>query len=65
MLLDQGQLCVVEVLGHIGDDTGDDGSGADGDRGDAEASGFLPSFFVALFYSESTLGRLRLFSELA
>ena len=27
MLLDQGQLCVVEVLGHIGDDTADDGSG--------------------------------------
>ena len=27
MLLDQGQLCVVEVLRHIGDDTGNDGSG--------------------------------------
>ena len=34
MLLDQGQLCVVEVLGHIGDDTGDDGSG--------DAEPFLP-----------------------
>ena len=27
MLLDQGQLCVVEVLGHISDNTGNDGSG--------------------------------------
>ncbi len=27
MLLDQGQLCIIEVLGHIGDDTGHDGSG--------------------------------------
>lgn len=27
MLLDHRQLCVVEVLGHIGDDTGNDGSG--------------------------------------
>ena len=26
MLLDQGQRCVVEVLSHIGDDTGNDGS---------------------------------------
>ena len=34
MLLDQGQLCVVEVFSHIGDDTGDDGSG--------DAEPFLP-----------------------
>ena len=27
MLLDQGQLCIIEVLGHIGDNTGNDGSG--------------------------------------
>ena len=27
VLLDQGQLCVVEVLGHISDYTGNDGSG--------------------------------------
>ena len=27
MLFDQGQLCVVEVLGHIVDDSGNDGSG--------------------------------------
>ena len=27
MLLDQGQLCVVEALSHIGDDTGHDGPG--------------------------------------
>ena len=35
MLLDQGQLCVVEVFSHIGDDTGDDGSG--------DAEPFLPA----------------------
>ena len=27
MLLDQGQLCIIEVLGPIGDNTGNDGSG--------------------------------------
>ena len=27
MLLYQGQLCIIEVLGHIGDNTGNDGSG--------------------------------------
>ena len=27
MLLDQGQLCIVEVFSHIGDNTGNDGSG--------------------------------------
>ena len=35
MLLDQGQLCVGEVLSHIGDDTGND------DSGDSEP--FLPA----------------------
>ena len=35
MLLDHRQLCVVEVLSHIGDDTGDDGSG--------DAEPFLPA----------------------
>ena len=35
MLLDQRQLCIVEVLGHIGDDTGNDGSG--------DAKPFLPA----------------------
>ena len=27
MLLDKGQLCVVQVLGHISDNTGNDGPG--------------------------------------
>ena len=27
MFLDQGQLCVVEVLGHVSDNTGNDGPG--------------------------------------
>ena len=35
MLLDQGQLCVGEVLSHIGDNTGNDGSG--------DAALFLPA----------------------
>ena len=35
MLLDQGQLCIVEVLGHISDNTGNDGSG--------DAEPFLPA----------------------
>ena len=35
MLLDQGQLCVGEVLSHIGDNTGNDGSG--------DAAPFLPA----------------------
>ena len=35
MLLDQGQLCVVEVLGHISDNTGNDGSD--------DAEPFLPA----------------------
>ena len=35
MLLDHRQLCVVEVFSHIGDDTGDDGSG--------DAEPFLPA----------------------
>ena len=35
MFLDQGQLSVVEVLSHIVDDTGDDGSG--------DAEPFLPA----------------------
>ena len=35
MLLDQGQLCVVGVLSHIGDDSGNDRPG--------EAEPFLPA----------------------
>ena len=35
MLLDQGQLCIVEVFGHISDDTSNDGSG--------DAEPFLPA----------------------
>ena len=35
MLLDQGKLCVVEVLSHISDNTGNDGSG--------DAEPFLPA----------------------
>ena len=35
MFLDQGQLSVVEVLSHIVDDTGDDGS--------VDAEPFLPA----------------------
>ena len=35
MLLDQGKLCIVEVLGHISDNTGNDGSG--------DAEPFLPA----------------------
>ena len=35
MFLDQGQLCVVEVLSHVGDDTGNDGPG--------DAEPFLPA----------------------
>ena len=35
MLLNQGQLCIVEVLGQISDNTGNDGSG--------DAEPFLPA----------------------
>ena len=35
MLLDQGQLCIVEVFSHISDDTSNDGSG--------DAEPFLPA----------------------
>ena len=35
MLLDQGQLCIVEVLSHIGDNIGNNGSG--------DAEPFLPA----------------------
>ena len=35
MFLDQGQLCIVEVLGHIGDNTRNDGS--------SDAEPFLPA----------------------
>lgn len=35
MLLNEGQLCVFEVFGHISDNTGDDGSG--------DAEPFLPA----------------------
>ena len=35
MLLDQGQLCVVGVISHIGDDSGNDRPG--------EAEPFLPA----------------------
>ena len=35
MLLNQGQLCIVEVLGHISDNTGNDGPG--------DAEPFLPA----------------------
>ena len=41
MLLDQVQLCVVEVLSHISDNTGNDGSG--------DAEPFLPATALGLF----------------
>ena len=53
MLLDQGQLCIIEVLGHIGDDTGNDGPG------DAEL--FLPATAlgpVLNTFEEGSLGHV-------
>ena len=41
MFLDQGQLSVVEVLSHIVDDTGDDGS--------VDAEPFLPATALGPF----------------
>ena len=51
MLLNEGQLLVVEVFSHIGDDTGDDGSG--------DAEPFLPATALGPFlnaFEERGLG---------